>query len=513
MLHYIRVISIQAGITVERRSRFTFLRSSCFSFPGMREWLFRKLPEQTILKYLLLFFVAITVCFSTPNQAEEQRLLLKNAAMIVTMDASIGEGELGLIENGDLLIVGNRIDKVGQKLTDDASEVIDMTGRILLPGFVDVHNHLWNALMRGCAADADLYQWINSCQYPVLGDRAAHETVYSGVRLSTLDLINTGVTTTLDWMGGPNSAFTDSNLRALEESGIRFVYSSFRTVADEAAIKDIENIKQRLDKNSLGTLQIGVFLVNKEPFQSGVFRLAEFAKKYNLKVHAHLRENIGDKELGQMELLRQAGLIGPQLQIAHAIHLDDAEIKELAEAGVAAVHNPLSNMRLASGIMRLPKMLEAGMRVGLGLDGSVNDTSDMFNTMRIAIGLQRAKSLSSAIRPNVSDVLQMATIGGAQVLGLEQQIGSLTPGKQADIAVINPSMVNFAPRFEWLNQIVFNAQPVNVEWVFVGGQALKRNGRLVGDVDSIIAIADRDAALLKGVIDKATAEQAAEKKP
>lgn len=477
---------------------------------GYKKEKFALLPNR-FLKNLLFGLSLILLLFTTYSQAEEQRLLLKNAAMVVTMDPSVGEGELGLIENGDVLIVGSRIERVGQNLSADFAEIIDMTGRILLPGFVDTHNHLWNALMRGCGADGDLYHWLNFCQYPLLKDSAAYDTAYSGTRLSTLDLINTGVTTTLDWMGGPSTKFTDSNLRALEDSGMRFVYSSFRTIADEAAIKDIENIKQRLDRNSLGTLQIGVFLVDKEPFRSGVFTLAELAKKHNLKVHAHLRENIGDQELGQIGLLRQAELIGPKLQIAHAIHLDDAEIKEFAEAGVSAVHNPLSNMRLASGVMRLPEMLEAGMRVGLGLDGSSNDTSDMFNTMRLAIGLQRAKSLNAAIRPSITDALQMATIGGAQVLGLEQQIGSLTPGKQADIIGLNPSMVNFAPRFEWVNQIIFNAQPANVEWVFVDGQALKCKGELVGDVDNIIAQAERDAAILKRIIDKAVAAQLAEK--
>ena len=422
--------------------------------------------------------------------------------MIVTMDSSVGESELGLIENGDVLIVGSHIAKVGQDIQDKSAQKLDLTGRIVLPGFVDAHNHLWNSMLRGCGSVGDLYWWLNHCQYPLLEEPVPIETVYGGVRLSAFDLINTGVTTTLDWMGGPSSEFTDNNLRALEDAGIRFVYSSFRHVADEAAMQDLEVIRQRLENNPLGTLQVGPFLINEEPFRSSFIALTGFAKEHKLRIHVHLRENVGDKEFGQLAMLREADVLGPRLQVAHAIHLDDAELKELAEAGVGAVHNPLSNMRLGSGIMRLHEMLEAGIPVALGLDGGTNDTSDMFNTMRIAVGLQRAKLRRTDIRPTITEVLRMATIGGAGVLGLEQQVGSLVPGKQADIIAINPDMVNFAPRFDWVSQIVLNAQPANVEWVFVAGRTLKRQGKLVGDVGSVIERAKRDVAVIKEIVEK-----------
>lgn len=445
------------------------------------------------------FLLTTSLCV----QSAEQRLLLKNAAMVMTMDASIGESELGLIENADVLIVGNQIAEVGQDIQDKSARKVDLSGRIVLPGFVDAHNHLWNSMLRGCGSSVDLYGWLDHCQYPLLEDPVPVETVYGGVRLSAFDLINAGVTTTLDWMGGPSAEFTDNNLRALEDSGIRFVYSSFRHVANETAMQDLEVIRQRLENNPLGTLQVGPFLINEEPFRSSFFALTDFAKKHKLRIHVHLRENAGDREYGQLAILREADVLGPRLQVAHAIHLDDTELKELAEAGVGAVHNPLSNMRLGSGIMRLHEMLEAGIPVALGLDGGTNDTSDMFNTMRIAVGLQRAKFQRTDIRPTMTEVLRMATIGGAGVLGLEQQVGSLTPGKQADIIALNPDTVNFAPRFDWVSQIILNAQPVNVDWVFVAGKTLKRQGKLVGDVGGVIERAKRDVDVIKGMVERA----------
>jgi 5-methylthioadenosine/S-adenosylhomocysteine deaminase len=165
-------------------------------------------------------------------------------------------------------------------------------------------------------------------------------------------------------------------------------------------------------------------------------------------------------------------------------------------------HNPLSNMRLASGIMRYADVQNAEIRLSLGLDGGTNDTTDMFNNMRVAVGLQRAKSLDPHVSPIVSEVLRAATMGGAETLDMESQIGSLTPGKQADVIVIDPRMLNFAPQLNTVNQIVFNGQPQNVKYVFVAGRLLKENGNLVGmNVGTLIqnaqTAADRIAPFLE----------------
>ena len=181
-----------------------------------------------------------------------------------------------------------------------------------------------------------------------------------------------------------------------------------------------------------------------------------------------------------------------------ALILTDSEIGILAEHDVRILHNPLSNMRLASGIIRLPDLKQKGIQVGLGIDGGTNDTSDMFNDMRAALGLQRAKSLQVGIFPTVVDVLRMATVDGAKLLDMFDRIGSLTPGKKADLIIINPNKVNFAPRFDWLSQIVFNGQPVNVEWVFVDGRPLKKRGKLVdADTQAIMKTAQKAANRIK----------------
>ena len=138
-------------------------------------------------------------------------------------------------------------------------------------------------------------------------------------------------------------------------------------------------------------------------------------------------------------------------------------------------------------------MKKRGFKVGLGLDGGTNDTSDMFNVMRAAVGLQRATATDPAVYPTTADVLRMATLGGAEAVGLDREVGSLTPGKKADLQVIDAQSVNFAPKVDWVNQLVFNTQPANVSWVFVDGRALKRDGRVVG-IDQAKVVADAQLA-------------------
>ncbi len=168
------------------------------------------------------------------------------------------------------------------------------------------------------------------------------------------------------------------------------------------------------------------------------------------------------------------------LIFAHAIHLNDDQIDKIAEVDAAVSHQPLSNMRLASGIMPYPAMQDAGIRIGIGLDGGTNDTIDAFNNVRAATGLQRAKSRDPQESPTVEEVLRAATMGGAEVLDMESEIGSLTPGKQADVIIIDMQALNFAPVLRPVAQIVFNGQTQNVQWVFVAGRVLKENGRVTG---------------------------------
>ncbi len=438
-------------------------------------------------------------------QKPTSKTLIRNADLIITMDPDVGEGPLGLIRMADLLLEGDRIGAVGRNLKVHGATVVEASGQIVMPGFVDVHNHLHESLIRGCGTDQDLFGWLEACVLPI-APRLSETDAYVGVRLSALDLISTGVTTVVDWaeLNTPKWAIW-GNIRALLDSGLRFVFAytagAYTDRASEGrdlreVIGDIQYVKQELiDPNPRGSLQIGSHPI--------ISRLEEFihitalARELGVKLHIHLLENIKERRNQPMEVLKQAGALGPDLLVAHAIHLTDEEIALLAAHEVRIVHNPLSNMRLASGIIRLPELHAAGVKVGLGLDGGANDTSDMFNVMRTAIGLQRVRLLRADTFPSVVEVLRMATRGGAEVLDMEDQIGSLTPGKKADVIILNPADFNFGPCFNGIGQIVFNAQPVNIKWVFVDGQPLKKEGQLMNIPPDLMQKAEEAVGRIK----------------
>jgi 5-methylthioadenosine/S-adenosylhomocysteine deaminase len=423
-------------------------------------------------------------------------VLVRDAALVITMDPALGEGLLGTVEGADLLWRGDSIAAVGKDLVAPDATVLDARGKIVLPGFVDTHNHLWQSLFRGGCSGDDLRGWFTGCNLPLLRTLDDGDA-YNAERLSTLDVISTGVTTVVDWAGNHRLGAARGYVRALNESGLRYVFAYGQPAPD---VDNIARLKRELiDSSPLATFQVSAGAGM--PGLDTLRLMHRQARDLGVKLNIHLLQNFTDRDIEHFRSLEEAGALAPNLVVNHAIHLTDEEIAKLAAHDVRVAHNPLSNMRLASGIMRLPELHAAGVKVGLGLDGASNDTSDMFATMRAAVGLQRANSLRADIYPSVPEVLRMATLGGAEVLDMADRIGSLTPGKKADVLVLDPSGVNFAPRWDWISQIVFNAQPDNVEYVFVGGQPLKAAGQFVGvSPADVVRAAEESARRLREVL-------------
>ena len=446
------------------------------------------------IRLISVIFVVLVGLLGLSVPGETRQLLIRNAALIVTMDPEMGEGPLGVIEDGDVLVDEDTISAIGKNLTGHHGRVLDVKGKIVLPGFIDVHNHLWQSLIRGCGTDKDVIGWLDACVFPVYDIGVSEEEAYAGVRLSTLDIISTGVTTVVDWSHAFSPEFVRGNIQALSDSGLRFGFAYYGS-KDDDVIEDIRRVKEELiDPNPRAIFQVASHPSMDEPFLDNLIAMSGLARELGVKLHVHLLENVKQRADEPIKALKQADALGPNLVCAHAVHLTDEEIAILAENDVRVAHNPLSNMRLASGIMRLSELHAEGLKVGLGLDGGCNDTSDMFNSMRVSVGLQRATSLRAQVFPSVVDVLRMATTGAAELLDMSDQIGSLTPGKKADLIILDPGGVNFAPRFDWISQLVFNGQPTNVEWVFVDGRQLKARGRFVGIRPDVVVQAAQAAA-------------------
>lgn len=427
--------------------------------------------------------------------------LIKNASTVLTMDPSRGDRSLlGLLENADVLIVGDRIAAVGNlKLPPNLVRVIDGRGMVVMPGFVDTHDHLWQSVIRGCGTDKD---WFARCVSPLFSKtfHFSEADAYALVRLSTTDLIETGVTTVTDWSHSFNDDFVRGNLEALNDSGLRYAFGMGFHPSDYPTELDIKNAKhQFIDPNPLGSLQIAGLVSAKDGLMTGEVNVA---KDLGVKLHVHLLENPDPCLLPtpacrtSFKILNDAHALelGPDFIAAHVLHLIPDEITQLKNNHNSVSHQPLSNMRLGTGIMPYNDFETAGIPIGLGLDGGTNDTADFFNNMRAATGLQRALTTNPSASPTVAEILRVATLGGAEVLGMDKKIGSLIPGKQADVIVIDMNMVNFAPVLKPAAQLVFNGQPQNVKWVFVAGRALKANGNVTGVNERQVVYAAQKAA-------------------
>lgn len=492
------------------RARKGFLHSSYKDAEGLTDERNMRLKHVSVV-YVVAFLLVFIGQKAAWAEADGRGIvILQNAALIITMDPERGQGPLGVVEGADLVIEKDTITALHDHGKDGPAEVpanaqlVDASDMIVMPGFVDTHNHLWQSAIRGCGTDQELEGWLRDCMFKTAA-RLSQDDAYAFVRLSTLDLIDTGITTVVDWAIIPPRA-VPGDVQALQESRLRYVFVYFdwdctaedcsRAAETRKAI--IELKKSQIDPDPLGTLQVASHpVVFSEP---AIKNMAELAKELGLTFNVHLctsqHEPCGkanEKYASSISLLERYGAINNRLMTNHAIHLTDGEIGMLAKRGVRVTHSPLSNMRLADGITKLPKMRAAGMRLGLGLDGGANDTSDMFSVMRAAVGLQRAIYRDAQVYPGVDDVIRLATLGGAEVLGLENQIGSLTPGKQADVIVIDPYAINFAPRQNWPSQIVFNGQPRNVKYVFVAGRMLKRDGRVLANTVEAVQRAERAA--------------------
>jgi 5-methylthioadenosine/S-adenosylhomocysteine deaminase len=454
----------------------------------------------------IVLTVVIGVVATGAGQALGGGYLIRNASLVLTMDPSLGdESILGQLKDADVLIEEDHIAAVGENLPKPSgTSVIDGRGMIVMPGFVDTHDHTLQSLIRGCGVDANVVTWLDRCPGGIRRAAATEDEIYAAVRLSTAGLIDTGVTTVADWPGRFDTGVYRGNVRALVDSKMRFALAVFGFALDGSDITAmVSSIKQEfIDPNSLAAIQVAT--APAPFFATHVDRATQAALFFGIKLHFHLLENIADVAASPLKVLEDAGAfdLGRDLHAAHFVHASDADIATLASLQASVAHNPLSNMRLASGIMRYPDIQNADIRLGLGLDGGTNDTTDMFNNMRVAVGLQRAKSLNALGSPTINEVLRAATLGGAEVLDMESQIGSLTPGKQADVIVIDPRTLNFAPEVALVNQLITNGQPQNVKYVFVAGRLLKQNDHLVGvNVGTLIqnaqTAADRIAPFLQ----------------
>jgi len=367
-----------------------------------------------------------------------------------------------------------------------AAQTVNLPRHILLPGLINLHTHAAMSLMRGLADDLPLMQWLNEHIWPAEGRHVSPDFVYDGTLLACAEMIKGGVTCFNDMYFYPAHA-----ARAALDAGMRAAIGMICIEFPTAYASDAEDYlsKGLATRDEFRSEPLLSFcLAPHAPYtvsDRSFGQIAMYAAELDVPVHMHvhetedeIRESVTRFGVRPVERLHRLGLIGPNLIAVHSVHLADDEIELLAAQGASVAHCPSSNLKLASGIARVGRFVEAGLNTGIGTDGAAsNNRLDLFEEMRLAALLAKAQSGRANSVP-AEAALRMATIDAARALGLDDRIGSLVPGKEADICAVQLDGVALSPVYHPLSHLVYAAARSDVSHVWVGGRLLLDEGRL-----------------------------------
>lgn len=368
-----------------------------------------------------------------------------------------------------------------------ATRRLDATGKIVMPGMISAHSHLWSAPFRGIAADQNLLGWLAAAHAP-FGEHYQKGDFAAFTRYGALDFIAHGITTCYNWVWNPGVPYPYffEQFEAQLELEQRFVFGwALDPNLDEAEnrnklIEFLDLARPLVGSSSLLDVSLSSLglLRGPEPFPQWEGR---WLKEFGLDSQAHYLEEPSTQvaERAQWEVLKSSGLVGPNMMFAHFIHTDDQILKDTAAAGARMVWNPLSNGRLASGLADIPKYLQMGIAVGMGLDGQASsDLSDPFENMRMGLYATRMKS-QSASTMSTYDILAQHTIRSAEVMKIDDRVGSLTQGKYADFLVLDPFQPDIGPLFDVIASIVMSCSSRNISEVYIGGECVYRDHKFL----------------------------------
>lgn len=410
------------------------------------------------------------------DHMESESILIKNTTIIADE-----------IKKSSILIEDDKIAQINLDLNSrDADTVIDGEGKVLIPGLVNSHTHLPMTLMRGLADDLLLETWLNDYIWPTEANLDG-EHCYAGAKLACAEMIKSGTTTFNDMY-----FFMDHVAKAVDESGMRGNIShGMLDMGDEDKRKaEFKETKKIIDKcHNTADGRIKVSLGPHAPYTCSTELLnwvRKRADQMDLRIHIHVSETefevrqiIDTYQCRPFEYLDEIGFLGDDVLVAHAVWLSDNEMEILKEKNVKISHNPVSNMKLASGISPVAKMMDQGINLSLGTDGAAsNNNLDMLEEMKIAALQQKVNTLNPIVLSAI-DVFKMATIGGAAALGMEPEIGTIEVGKKADLALLDMKTPHLTPYRHPISHMVYSANGCDVDTVICNGQILMERRELL----------------------------------
>lgn len=432
--------------------------------------------------------------------------LLKNAT-ILTMNPQRD------VIRGDVLIRDGRIAEMGENIQPAPGELIqrlDLKGNLLMPGMVQAHVHLCQTIFRGQAEDLELTEWLEERIWPM---EAAHslDTLHASARLGIAELVMGGVTTCLD-MGTVHH--TESIFEAAKEMGFRLFSGKSMMDAGKGrpgplreqtreSLAEAERVKKVWHGSENGRLRYVysprfVLACTEELLVEVVGR----ARDSGCLLHTHASESTAEIEqirekhgTDNVAYLYDLGLTGHDVILAHCVWLTAREMKLLKESETRVAHCPTSNLKLASGVAKLPELIDQQIHIALGSDSAAsNNTMDMFHEMRMAALLPKHRSGVKAVP--AQKIVELATIGGAEALGIGRDVGSVEVGKKADLVVINLDNAHLRPRHDWYAMLVYAARPGDVQHVMIDGELIVKDRELI-PIEHQVILEDADKALAK----------------
>ena len=440
---------------------------------------------------------------------------------VITMDPQLGD-----LPQGDILIEDGKIAGIEQHIDADA-EVVEASGRIAIPGFVDSHRHTWEAAIRGCAPNATLDDYfVEVLDTFAPAYRAAD--VYASNLAGSLECLNAGITTLVDWSHINNTPeHADAAIRGLQETGIRaqYAYGSANTSLSDywyeskiaIPAEDVRRVRETYFSSDDGLLTMGLATRGPGFCVEDVVRAEwSLARDLGIPITVHVAMGRVAGRFGMIRQLNDYGLLGPDTTYIHCCYFSEEEWQLVADSGGTISIAPQVEVQMGHGWPPVMKAIEYGLPPSLSIDVVTTAPGDMFTEMRSAFGTERARVNAECWQADTPvpdtmltarQMLEMATINGATVAGLGDRTGSLRPGKRADVVLIDARALNVAPVIDPVAAVTLCADVSNVETVMVDGQFRKRDGKLLGDVDRARTLveASRDYLLAETAKRKAAA--------
>jgi 5-methylthioadenosine/S-adenosylhomocysteine deaminase len=436
----------------------------------------------------LILIATVVVLISGAIAQEKQSVdLIVSGGTVVTMDSA-----RAIYQDGSVAIRGDSIVAVGPRAEIEgqyqSAQVIDARGHLMLPGFINGHTHVPMTLFRGLHDDVTLNDWLYKYIFPAEAKNVNEEFVRWGTRLAAAEQIRAGVTTFADMY-----YFEDAIAEETKAAGMRGVLGETFIdfpAPDNKSEAEMLAYTERFLKRWQGDPLIhaapaphSIYTCSKKTLQDA----AALARKYHAPILIHVAEMKKEWEdsekangMSPVQYLDKIGVLGPDVVAAHCIFVDEADRKLLAQRGVGCVHNPSSNMMIASGVSPVPEMRAAGVAVGLGTDGPAGSNNDLDLMEEIDLAAKLAKiSKMDPLALNAKSVVEMATIDGARALHMEKEIGSLEAGKKADLILISLNEPNAVPMYEIYAQIAYSLKGSDVATVIIGGKIVMQDHLLL----------------------------------